>query len=421
MLNIDSKKSWVVCICASLFFFFEYFQINMYNILDKPLMVDFNINTLELSLISSVYFYGTVLLLIPAGIALDVFSVKKLMIYSMAISVIGTIFFSFSNGFYSLALSRGLVGIGAGPLCLISSMKLISQWFSNKKSGLVSGVVVSVGILGGVISQAPFSYLVSSFGWRTAVQIDSLVGLIILILIFCFVDEKNHSKEKFLENKLFIKEILNKTRNVLFKKKNISICIYAAFLNLPTFLIGSLIGSLYIEQTYKVSHLFSSIVNTFIYLGILVGSPFFGFLHDRVDKNRGKFNSFFCGYLIVLLSIMYEIVFMGGNIYMTTLSFFLIGFGTSAHVCVYPVMANRNNENVGIAESIAACSIMLAGAIFQPIFGALVNFNLKTDKSFQLIYSAQNYKNGFLLILIMLITGLFLTGFKKSKMGDSFV
>ena len=73
-------QSWVVCFSATLFFFFEFMQINMFNALDTALIKTFHMSAIQLGHLSANYFYATVIFLFPAGMILDRISTRKVII-----------------------------------------------------------------------------------------------------------------------------------------------------------------------------------------------------------------------------------------------------------------------------------------------------------------------------------------------------
>src|SRR5689334_404568 len=76
--NTDtSKLAWLVCFVGSLFFFYEFIQMNMFNAINTHLMHDFNLDAAELGSLSATYFLANVAFLLPAGIILDRFSTRK--------------------------------------------------------------------------------------------------------------------------------------------------------------------------------------------------------------------------------------------------------------------------------------------------------------------------------------------------------
>ncbi|HLB58229.1 MAG TPA: hypothetical protein VJL60_05395, partial [Gammaproteobacteria bacterium] len=77
-------QPWLVVFSASLFFFFEFLQMNMFNALDPSLYKAFHLtNSTQLGQLSACFMVSMVLFLFPAGMILDRFSTKKIIQLSM--------------------------------------------------------------------------------------------------------------------------------------------------------------------------------------------------------------------------------------------------------------------------------------------------------------------------------------------------
>lgn len=68
---------WVVCFSASLFFFYEFIQGNMFASIADNIMHDFQIQADKMAYLSSIYYLSNVLFLFVAGMVLDKYSNKK--------------------------------------------------------------------------------------------------------------------------------------------------------------------------------------------------------------------------------------------------------------------------------------------------------------------------------------------------------
>ncbi len=52
-------KGWVVCMVASLFFFYDFIQMNIFSVINVPLMHDFHLNAAQLGTLSAYFFMST--------------------------------------------------------------------------------------------------------------------------------------------------------------------------------------------------------------------------------------------------------------------------------------------------------------------------------------------------------------------------
>src|SRR3989338_1063090 len=94
-----SFQSWLVVLVASLFFFYEFIQMNMFNSISTSLMHAFNVDAEKLGLMSSFYFIANVVFLFVAGMLLDRCATRRVILSAMAVCITGTALFSVAHSF----------------------------------------------------------------------------------------------------------------------------------------------------------------------------------------------------------------------------------------------------------------------------------------------------------------------------------
>ena len=90
----------------------------------------------------------------------------------------------------------GIGGIASAFIFFIPVPMLITNWFSVK-TGTVLGIATAFSGVGGAIFTPVGSYLIQSFGWRTAYWVLGLAGLAI-VLPFTLLVIRRHPAEKGL-------------------------------------------------------------------------------------------------------------------------------------------------------------------------------------------------------------------------------
>lgn len=66
-VGLTNFRPWFICIIASMFFLYEFIQVNMFNSIDAYIVKDFALTSTQLGFLSSIYFYSTVGFILPAG------------------------------------------------------------------------------------------------------------------------------------------------------------------------------------------------------------------------------------------------------------------------------------------------------------------------------------------------------------------
>ena len=197
---------WLVTFSAALFFFYIFIQINMLNSLAPALFKSFHLTSGQIANLSQNYFYANVLFLFPAGILLDRFSTRKIVLISMTICIIATLVFAFSQSLLLDDICRFMTGL-AGAFCLLAPVRIATRWFPPQKLGLVIGLIVTFAWFGGMVAQTPFSYFIQHVGWRHTVIGDALLGLIILIIMALFVKDTPPNQQNTTTSSHHISEL----------------------------------------------------------------------------------------------------------------------------------------------------------------------------------------------------------------------
>lgn len=412
--NFRRLQPWLVCFSAALFFFYEFIQMNMFNSISKDLMHDFHLGGTTLGYLSATYFLGDVFFLFPAGIILDRISVKKVISIALLLCIIGTLIFASTTNFYIAAAAHFAAGIG-NAFSFLSCVLLATRWFPPNRMALVTGLIVTFAMAGGMVAQTPLTLLSASIGWRKAIFLNAALGLIIFFIILFFVkDFPSDSEHLASQQKKTLSEmgLLQSIQRVLTNKQNWLGGLYTSLFNMPIMVLGALWGAIHLVGTQNLSPTQASTVSSMIFLGTIFGSPFLGYLSDQIRQRRkpmfwfGLLSLFIVTLLMIIPPIDY-IILLG--------LYFALGFFTSAQVLSYPLIAESNLKSLtGTAMGIASVIIMGGGAISQPLFGWLLDWHWDHQmKNGTPLFSAQDFHIAFMMLPIAFIIGLIATYFIK--------
>lgn len=371
--NSNPWSPWIVCFIASLFFFYEFIQMNMFNAINSQLIREFSLTAGELGNMSASYFYANVIFLFPAGMILDRISTRWVVLTALTICTLGTFLFAMAESVQVATLCRFVTGIGSA-FCFLSCIRLASRWFSPERMALISGLIVTMAMIGGMMAQSPLTLLVNTVGWRTALQIDAGLGLVIIGLIVRWVrDYPAHLASLYTIDKKNVTQYgYWKSMSMAFLSRQNWVCgIYTSLLNLPLFLLGGLWGSLYLRNVHHLTSMQSSYVTGMIFLGTIIGSPFMGWLSDRIGLRR---KPMFIGAGLSLVVILLMMSTQHFSLASLMLLFLILGFVTSTQVLSYPTIA-ESNPRIFTATCVSVVSIcaISGGAIFEPFFGWLMD------------------------------------------------
>lgn len=425
--QLSTWTPWIVCLSAALFFFYEFIQSNMFSSLATDVMADFHISEKSYSGLSSIYFLANVIFLFPAGTILDRFSTKRVILISLGLCIIGTYLFSQASTYGVAVVCRFLTGIGSA-FCFLACIRLASRWFPMNRLALATGVIVTFAMTGGLIAQTPLTLLIQHFNWRTAIQLDAALGLVIFALIAWLVKDypaphKQHaantadygnpiSSEQFVPHHTM--GILAGMRLVYFRWRNILCALYTSLLNMPIIILGAMAGEMYLTQVYQISRTEASYATSLLFIGTLIGAPFIGWLSDYLRCRRP----------LMIIGVLMALAIMGILLSGLALSysvilllFLLLGFVTSTQVLSYPLVAEYNPPQL-TATAVSVISIMSQGGpvLYQNLFG----FWLESGWDGKIInhipfYSVANYHHALWIIPIGFIIALLAVIFLREQ------
>lgn len=372
-----TKRGWVVCLCASLFLFYEFIQMNMFNAISPQLMQEFHVNASQLGRISSYYFISNVIFLFPAGLLLDRYSIRHIILITFGICIFGTIAFSCCHTITEANFCRFLTGIG-DAFCFLGAVRLATRWFPSTRLALVTGIIVTIAMLGGVAAQTPLLMLTQIMSWRSALLCDASLGIVIFILIVLTVrDYPLELKTHYQREKRNVQQMgYWKSMGLAFLKfQNWLGGVYTCLMNLPISLLGGIWGVLYLVTVQHLSQLQATYVTTFLFMGTIIGSPLSGWISDFIGLRR---KPMIVGTLCSLVIIFLIMFIPHLNVYELAFLFFALGFTTSTQIIAYPTVAENSLPSI-TAMSVSTISIATMGGqgIFHPFFGILVDHHAK--------------------------------------------
>ncbi len=398
-----SKKAWIVCLSAALFFFYEFIQMHMFNAINDELRTAFSVNATQLGILSSTYLFGDVALLLPAGMLLDRFSTKSILLIALAICIAGTVGFSLTSSFPLAAFFHFISGCG-NAFCFLACMMLVSRWFEPNRQAFVVGFVVTMAFFGGVIAQTPLAYLAECVGWRMALIYDGLLGCVFLVIIYLNVKDfpQNYVYSNKTERKIsFIKGL----KCALANPQNSLGGLYTCLLNLPIMVLDAVWGVTYLKKMHGLSGMEASNVTAMIFFGSMIACPLAGFISDRMERRK---KPMIWGAMLSLIVVSLVVFVPVWNYASLLILFFLIGFFTSTQIISYPFAAESNESSVtGTAIGLVSLIIMGGAAIAQILFGKLLDLNWDGLMSAgQKVYSVSAYHNAMLMFPIAMGIGL---------------
>lgn len=360
---------WIVCFSASLFFFYEFIQGNMFASIADNIMHDFHVQADKMAYLSSTYYLANVLFLFIAGFVFDHLSTKKTLLLAMCFCVAGTFLLAHTHSFYVAMLCRFITGIGSA-FCFLGPIRLASRWFPPQRMAMVTGAIITMAMTGGMLAQYPLAKLVGQVGWREGLVDVGWLGVVMLIMMFLGVVDKapqdNHAISRITKPKV---KILAIAKQAYLNLQTLKAALYTSLMNMGIAVFGAMMGSLYLVQRLGITKEEAAAVNLMLFLGTVLGGPIIGWCSDKMKRRVVPMFYGCIASFAVLMCILFAPVSVSGM----KVLFFLLGFFTSAQVISYALVAESSPREM-TATAVSMVSILTQGGyiVYQNLFSYLL-------------------------------------------------
>lgn len=361
--------AYIIFLLAASFYLYEFVLQVAPSVMADAMMQTFQVSAAGYGVVSAFYFYAYAPMQLPAGLLFDRYGPRKLMTFALILCALGSFFFASTASLLTASLGRFLIGIGSA-FSFIGVLVLVSRWFPASQFAFLAGIAQLMSSIGAMFGEMPLAALVESVGWRQASFILSLVGFALALLLFLVIRDHPHQATQTPVKRQFKAEC-RRLLDVCSQTYTWTTGIYACTIWTPIAVFAALWGVPYLQQKFQISVIAASGLCSMIWLGIGIGSPLLGWLSDRFYTRRwalavsaffGLTASIFILY-VPSISITWMYVFL-----------FLLGIGAGGQTVSFAVVKDNNPpELVGTASGFNNLSVLIGGAVFQPLVGLLLS------------------------------------------------
>lgn len=327
------------------------------------------------------------------------FLTKKTILVAMLLCVLSTFILAHAQSFYLALFCRFVTGIGSA-FCFLGPIRLASRWFPPKRMALITGVIVTIAMTGGMLAQYPLTQLVAQIGWREALMQVGWLGMIMLVVMyFGIIDKTQAANQKRVRLGL-----LATAKKAYLNSQNLRAALYTSLMNMAIAVYGAMMGSLYLIQKMGISKADAAVVNSMLFLGAIIGGPLIGWFSDKLGLRILPMKVGVVASLLTMLAILFVPV----SLPVMKILFLLLGFFTAAQVISYALVAESSSPSM-TASAVSVVSILTQGGCV--IYQILFSFLLMQHGEMQMldgipVYSLGDYQYAGLIFPVGLIIAL---------------
>lgn len=148
----------------------------------------FGVNAAQLSTFTMLQLLVYAAMQVPAGLAIDRFGPRRLLITGIAVLSLGQIAFALAWTYPAAIAARVLIG-GGDSLIFMSVLRLVNSWFPSLRVPLVTQATGFIGQLGAMAATVPMTLMLRELGWTPTYLIPAGVGAVFVLLLFLLVHD----------------------------------------------------------------------------------------------------------------------------------------------------------------------------------------------------------------------------------------
>lgn len=363
---------WVVWGLGCLFYFYECLLQVSPSVMSNELMRDFAVTSHTLGILSGIYFYSYAAMQLPGGLLLDYFGPHRLLTLATLICATSTIAFGMTDNFFMACIARLMIGFGSA-FAAIGTMKLSANWFAPSRFALLTGLMVTLGMLGAIGGETPLAMLIDAFGWRHSMIIMGIIGLILAALIFLITRDtpKNYKLTDHVHPHEEEDSLLASLATLIKNKQLWLIALYGGLMYMATPVFCGLWGVPFLMTKLGVAKATAANFISLVFIGWAIASPLWGIYSNRIGLRKpplymGCIGALICSTLFIFAPIksvlLMETLLFAFGIFSAG---FLPAFSVAKELC--------NKRYVATGLSFMNMMNMVGIALAQPLIGYILD------------------------------------------------
>ncbi|MBY0545108.1 MAG: MFS transporter [Gammaproteobacteria bacterium] len=387
---INPVLGWVVFVIGAVFYSYEFLLRIMPSVMTTDLMQAHHVTTAGLGYLISIYYVVYTAMQLPVGLLIDTYGPRRLLLMASAVCAIGSFFFASTNSLFLAGLGRFLIGLGSA-FGFVGVLRLASLWLPINRFALATGLITTLGMIGGVLGDVGLNHLVIRSGWHNAVVFSAWIGIALMLPLY-FIPEGSVTSFKQSQRSLQWAQLWQQTLLILRMPVIWLNALAGSLLYIPLSVFGELWGVSYLQNAQQLNPVDAALAISWLMWGWAVGAPLVGWLADKTGSR----------YRVVLtcsaLSFVFILYVLHTQFHGNTSLFaamFLLGLLCSGQILMM-VIARDHCPPTLLATGMATTNMIIMGGsiLFQPLIGILMRTHsaaLIADKTSTSVSSAYTH------------------------------
>ncbi|MGD8242718.1 MAG: MFS transporter [Desulfobacterales bacterium] len=390
-------------------YFLSYLYRTVNAVIAPNLAADIGVDPSGLGLLTAAYFIAFASSQLPLGVLLDRFGSRRIEALLLLFAATGAFVFSRSETLTGLVVGRAFIGFGVSA-CLMAAFKAFAMWFPAPQLPLINGIQMTSGGLGALSATAPVEFLLGLMGWRAVFVILALVTLVVALIVFLVVPDKqeNKSPDSLHEQMAGIKEVF--TSPVFWRIAPWATLSQAAYLAIQGLWSGPWLRDAAGYDRAEIAQ-----VLLLVAVAMTAGYLLLGIVANRLS--RAGWSPLAVAALGMLVFMLVQVWIVSGRVSNARLVWMLFGFfGTSGILCYADLSQRFASRLAGRVNTGLNLLVFIVAFTAQWGIGAVIDIWPSTRTG----YAVVGYQAGFGLMLglqAMAVVWFLLSGWRMRADG----
>lgn len=347
---------YVVWFVATLFVIYSFCLNTAAAVFAGPIKTSLNASDFEVSIGMGAFILGFACMQIPAGYLLDKFNPRIVVSSGILLLALGNLSISFAHHIFFFTLANFLQGLGAS-FAFVAVAVLIAQWFPAKNFPILFGFTQTLSCISAGIIHYYFTLSLLTQTWNEIYIELAVLGMILFILSLLLIRSPP-------DNKPVANISLGKSLKEVLHNNQILLCSVAAATSFGVLLAYASFWYSLVQEYYWVGNLQATIIGSIIFVGIGIGTPFFGWLSNRIKSRTKVMHTTIVLGVMTLLLGLYLPHFNLDTLSIIKIVSFFIGFFLSGAMLFYTVVNEIATDNTrGVAISVLNTGVFLFNTV----------------------------------------------------------
>lgn len=269
-------------VAGLLFYCYEFFLRLLTGAYQNRIVSHFQLHShLSFSFLISSYSLTYLLMQIPAGLLLDRFGIRRILVIATLTCGLGNVLFV--SGGYPLALaSRLIIGVGAS-FAFVGVLKIAREYLPPNYFGFFASLVISLGTLAAAFAQQ-ISVLLLSYhvAWQTIFINTGLIALPIALFLYLTLKWVPQLQQSNVMPDF--KTTLHAAKRLLKIRRIWLNAIWAGLVYVPTVILTAQYGIWYFHSIHHIDHYEAAQAITALMLGWVIISPLMSYYCSKIGQ-----------------------------------------------------------------------------------------------------------------------------------------